>query len=167
MTHKVCSVDCSIELVKRERKTKERIIDKIKRNLLKTKSYYVKQAQASINRYVRIRDNGKCCISSGRPLNASGNLGGSFDAGHYRSIGSAPHLRFHLWNIHGQSKHDNQYKNGNVTEYRKGLIARIGIEKVEMLENDQTPRKYSIDDLKRISKIFAKKAKRISAQTKF
>jgi len=162
--HKACSPDCAEEHVRREKALAERRVDKGRREALKTRRDYTKEAQTAVNFYARVRDAGKPCISSGRMLGLSVKLGGASDAGHFRSVGSAPHLRFHLWNIHGQSKHDNRHGYGAPSEYRKGLIARIGIEKVEMLEADQTPRKYSIDDLKRIARIFTKKARRLIAR---
>ena len=40
-------------------------------------------------------------------------------------------------------------KHGNLIEYRKGLIKRIGIEKVEFLErNDHEPLKLTTDEIK-------------------
>jgi hypothetical protein len=86
------------------------------------------------------------CISSGRPL-ALDSIGGGYDAGHYRSTGSAPHLRFNEENVHGQSKHDNRYLSGNAVDYRIGLIKRIGLDKVEFLESNQAFKKWTVDDL--------------------
>ncbi|RZN55097.1 recombination protein NinG, partial [Avibacterium paragallinarum] len=44
-------------------------------------------------------------------------------------------------------------------EYRVGLIERLGIEKVQEIENDQRPRHYSDEDLRRIKRIFERKVK--------
>jgi hypothetical protein len=76
--------------------------------------------------------------------------GGAVDAGHYRSRGSAPHLRFDERNVHAQRKQCNRYDSGNVVGYRIGLIERIGLEAVEALECDQTSRDHSIEALKAI-----------------
>jgi hypothetical protein len=57
----------------------------------------------------------------------------------------------------------NRYLSGNVAEYRKGLIERIGIEKVEALEamnavgNIGKKEEYLI----RIKKIFTKKKQKV------
>jgi hypothetical protein len=48
---------------------------------------------------------------------------------------------------------------GNLTPYRKQLIKRIGKQRVLDLENDNKPKNYSIDDLKRIKEVFKKRAK--------
>ena len=81
------------------------------------------------------------------------------DAGHYRSRGSAPHLRFDERNCHAQAKRENRYLSGNVVDYRVGLIARIGLEEVESLEADQTPKKYTIAELKAIKAHYVAKLK--------
>lgn len=125
---------------------------------IKTRQQWLKEAQSAFNKWIRHRDKlaGHPCISSGKPLDWSGN---NVDAGHYRSTGSAPHLRFVEENCHAQSKHDNRYMSGNVVDYRIGLIARIGLEAVEALEADQTPRKYTIDDLKAIKQEYTRRLK--------
>jgi hypothetical protein len=89
----------------------------------------------------------------------SDKLGGSFDAGHYRSRGSASHLRFNLLNIHKQCVKCNRFKSGNAVDYRIELIKRIGLENVEKLESDNKPRKFTIEYLKRLKKIFNKRAR--------
>ena len=128
-----CDYDCATafakenipkgrEVKRREQKKK----DKVKLESLKTVGDYIKEAQVSVNRYIRARDYGKPCISCGVPY--SNGYGGKFDCGHYRSRGSASHLRFNLLNMAGQCVTCNRYNSGNVVEYRKGLIDKIGVE---------------------------------------
>jgi hypothetical protein len=128
------------------------------RDSIKTYSEWNSEAQSAFNRYIRVRDKFKTCISSGKPL-VNESVGGGFDAGHYRSRGAASHLRFNVFNCHGQSKHDNRYLSGNVVDYRIRLIERIGLERVERLESDNNPRKFSVVYLKRIKSIFTRKAR--------
>src|SRR5690606_30912224 len=125
------------EAAKREQE--ERAKTRVLREKMKTRSQWMKEAQIAFNAFIRERDRqaGHNCISSNRPLDWSGN---QVDAGHYRSTGSAPHLRFDPRNCHAQSKFDNQYRAGNAVDYRIGLIARIGLEAVEALETDNTVR---------------------------
>lgn len=153
---KVCGFGCAIELgvaakkrAQRMEQLKERRADKVKREKLKTRSDWIKDAQTSFNTYVRLRDSGKGCISCKSDCGET-SIGGSGDAGHFRSRGSAPHLRFDERNCHLQCKRCNRYLAGNVADYRVGLIARIGLEAVEALEADQDPRRHSIDDLREI-----------------
>lgn len=138
----------------------DRKIIRLKREQLKTRGEFLKEAQAAFNAFIRERDRvaGHACISSGMPLDWSGN---NVDAGHYRSTGSAPHLRFDERNCHAQSKHDNRYLAGNAVDYRIGLIARIGIHAVEELEADQTPRHYTKDDLIQIRDHYRAKLKEL------
>ena len=163
----VCSLECAIKQAQAKRAKAERIAGiedrktvKVKLEAIKTRSQWMKEAQIAFNAYRRevAKVNGYPCISSGRPLDWSGN---NVDAGHYRSIGSAPHLRFNEDNCHAQSKHDNRYLSGNAVDYRLGLISRIGLERVEALEADQTPRKYTIEELKAIKATYIAKLKEL------
>ncbi|MGY6772123.1 recombination protein NinG [Gallibacterium sp. ZY190522] len=168
---KVCSVECAIKLSKEQARKKREKLDKqarleSKKRLSalkeenKTKGQLIKEAQEAVNRYIRVRDENKECISCGKPL-VSERLGGGFDAGHYRSRGSSPHLRFYTLNIHGQCKRCNRHLGGNYHEYRVGLIERLGIKKVEEIEADNRERKYTEEDLRRIKRIFNKKTRLI------
>jgi hypothetical protein len=152
----VCTTACALSIVAIKKakaaisaKTAERKETKAKLEKLKTKGDYIKEAQAAFNRYIRLRDAGKPCICCGLPMGE--NIpGGAVDAGHYRSRGSAPHLRFDERNVHAQRKQCNRFDSGNVLGFRFGLRERIGMDALEALEADQTPRNYTIDDLKAI-----------------
>ena len=129
-----------------------------KRSLLTARDW-TKKAQAAVNAYVRLRDMGKPCISCGAmPEN---KLGGTVDAGHYRSRGAASHLKFNLYNINGQCVKCNRYNSGNAVDYRIGLIDKFGIDIVERLENDNEPRKFTIEYLQRVQKIFLKRVRHL------
>lgn len=166
-----CGYDCLKEyteknadqLADKTRKQK-RQEDRVKKEKLKTKGQWTKEAQAAVNAYVRWRDRKKNCISCGTSL-SSESLGGGYDAGHYRSRGSSPHLRFRLDNIHGQCKKCNRHLSGNVDKFRVGIVWRYGQEYLDRIEMDNTPKNYSIDDLKRIKRIFTKKL-RLRSNTK-
>lgn len=145
----VCSPACAAVHSRQEREKKERKEAKERKAKLKTRSDWMKEAQNAFNAYVRRRDQDKPCICCGKPLQGS-DIGGQFDCGHYRSVGSAPHLRFDENNAHGQTKQCNRYGAGRAVDYRRGLVARIGTDALEALEADQTPRHYTIEDLKRI-----------------
>jgi hypothetical protein len=135
------------EKTARHAKRLELKADRAKRESFKTYPQLVAETQKAFNAYIRLRDQlaGHACISSGRPLDWAGN---AVDAGHYRSTGSAPHLRFNEDNCHAQSKHDNQYKSGNAVDYRLGLIERIGLQRVEALESDNTVAKWTKEELR-------------------
>jgi hypothetical protein len=159
-TQKTCTnVKCALQLAVENREKKERKATKARKVEIRTKREWMKIAQAAWNKYVRVRDYGKpcpCCNSL-----PTVKFGGNTDCCHYRSIGAASHLRFHLHNAHAGCVKCNRYLSGNVSEYRIGLIKRIGIEKVEALESNNIPRKFDIEYLSRIKEIFTKKARRL------
>ena len=128
---------------------------------LKTRGQHQAEAQTAFNAFIRARDAGKPCICCGRSRNFGIGTGGEWDAGHYRSRGSAPHLRFDERNVHAQLKQCNRYDSGNVVGYRAGLIARIGLAEVEALESDHAPRRHSIGELQQIKKTYAAKAREL------
>jgi hypothetical protein len=105
---------------------------------------WVKLAQEAFNAYIRARDERLPCVSCGRHTDAKRN------AGHFRSVGAAPQLRFDEQNCHGQCEHCNSFLSGNLLEYRFGIRARIGAEAAERIENDNSIRRYSVDELKAI-----------------
>lgn len=167
---KACGVSCAVDLSKisaakaqAKQKKAERRQDKAKLDAMRTLPQLVKVAQSAFNAYVRARDAGKGCISCGNQLPID-TIGGAFDCGHYRSVGSAPHLRFDERNAHGQCKHCNRYLSGNHVEYRKGLIARVGQETVEDLECDQRARKYSKDELVALAEKYRRRAREVRRQ---
>jgi hypothetical protein len=157
---KTCGITCAKEegkqIVEKERakawtKEKKEWSDK-----LMTLSDHIQLCQKVFNTFIRIRDKGKPCISSGRPLITK------YDAGHYYSCGAYPNLRFHEDNCHGQSVHDNRDKHGNLIEYRERLIERIGMDSFLTLEAmKQIPRNYSIPEIKELTAHYRAKIKEL------
>ena len=157
----VCGSRCAAKSVKTARKA-EREQLKRRKDAIKTRSGWLKEAQAAFNAYIRERDRALPCICCGRWAEGE-SRGGVWDCGHYRSTGSAPHLRFSEINSHRQLKQCNRWGAGRAVDYRIGLIARIGLPAVEALEADQTPRKWTIDDLKAIRDLYRAKLKELKA----
>ena len=167
MGQAVCSPACAmIDAPRHEPKARKALADierkdiKVRKEKLKSRGDHMREAQQAFNEYIRARDQaaGHLCISSGKPLDWSGN---AVDAGHYRSVGSAPHLRFDERNCHAQSKQDNRFLSGNAVDYRIGLIARIGQEAVDALEADQSVRKYTVDEIKGIKAYYRAKTREL------
>lgn len=132
---------------------------KERKEKIKTARDYIKDCQVAVNAYVRYRDEGKPCISCGNlPEN---KLGGTMDAGHYRSRGAASHLRFNTLNIHAQCVKCNRYHSGAVTDFRIGLIRKIGQDLVDKLESDNAPRSFTIEYLQRCTAIFRKRLRHL------
>ncbi|EMV1563979.1 recombination protein NinG [Enterobacter hormaechei] len=133
---------------------------KAKRESFKTKAQWDKEAQSAFNRYIRIRDEGKECVSCGNPLIGKSNYltGSAIDASHYRSRGAASHLKFNVFNVHSACTRCNRQLSGNAVEYRIRLVDRIGLERVERLESDNSPRRFDVTYLKRVKAIFSRRA---------
>ena len=131
---------------------------KKRKEALKRIPDYIKDAQHAFNAFIRLRDRSKPCICCGQPLGES-SVGGLYDCGHYRSVGSASHLRFHEDNANGQRKVCNRYGAGRAVDYRIGLIARIGIERVEALEHSNAVHKWTKDELIEITQVYRTKLK--------
>jgi hypothetical protein len=148
MGQQVCSSPCASSFARRLREQKERKEMKARKAKLKTRSQHIAETQAAFNSLVRFRDRNETCISCSTVLaTLADQPGGGYDCGHYRSRGSAPHLRFDFRNAHGQCKKCNRYRAGNAADYRIGLISRIGLQAVEELEADQTGGDWTIDGL--------------------
>lgn len=132
-----------------------------RRERLKGVTEWQKEAQAAFNRYIRWRDFGKECASCGAALSGSSNYltGSAVDASHYRSRGAAAHLKFNVFNVHAACTRCNRQLSGNAVEFRIRLIKRIGLERVERLESDNTPRKFTIEYLRRVKAIFTRRAR--------
>ena len=157
-----CSMSCVVAHGKKgataaSEKRKRQTHAKLKESL-KTASQYRVEAQSAVNAYIRWRDRNLPCISCDAYGEHTGQ-GGYWDAGHYRSRGAAKHLSFHQHNIHKQCHKCNRYLSGNIVEYRKRLIDRIGIDKVKALESNNDIVKHDISYLKRVKKLFTKKLK--------
>lgn len=163
----VCGPMCGLEKARKKRerdeakaKAQDKKETRAKLEGMKTIPDLIKEAQHAFNAYIRLRDQAKSCICCGKPY-AESNIGGSYDCGHYRSVGSASHLRFNEDNAHGQRKYCNQWGAGRAVDYRIGLIQRIGLERVEALENNNTPKKWTREELREIKATYTAKAREL------
>lgn len=115
---------------------------KVRKEKLKSRADHLKDTQQAFNAWVRERDAELPCISCGR------HHKGKYDAGHYRTVGSNPALRFEPLNCHRQCSPCNTQLSGNIVNYRIALIKRIGAEQVDWLEGPHEPKKYTVEELK-------------------
>lgn len=157
----VCGVRCARK-VPVIAKQAARQHDAQRREALKTRKEVMQEAQQAFNAYIRLRDINRRCICCGSAFEPQ-KPGGSADAGHYLSVGAAPHLRFNEANVHAQRKNCNRPGGTTRAAFRAGMIARIGLADVERLEADQTLRKYTIDELRGIRATYRAKAKALKS----
>lgn len=162
----VCSPMCGLERARKKREAEEaksakveRAADRRKREEQKRIPDLIKEAQTVFNRWIRARDEKEPCISCGASPPDLRGLHAGRDAGHYRSVGSASHLRFDERNCHAQCVHCNQWRAGNAVDYRIGLVARIGAAAVAALEADNAPRRWTRDELIAIKATYTQKLK--------
>lgn len=146
-TQSVCGPRCAQKSVKAD-KRREAEETRARRVALKSRRDWLSDAQVAFNRWVRARDAALPCISCGKAT------GSNWDAGHYLTVGARPELRFTPDNCHKQCVKCNQHLHGNTAMYRVGLIARIGLERVEALEGPHPPAKWSVDELRTMRDAF-------------
>lgn len=158
-TSRVCSPICAKRNVTAA-KVAERADHKARKQAIKTIPQLLAAAQKEFNAFIRERDADERCISCGVLLSREA-IGGGFDAGHYRSRGSAKHLSFHEDNCHGQCKRCNRYGAGMAVDFRIGLVRRIGVERVGALETSNTPHKWTRDELIAIRALYVAKTKEL------
>lgn len=156
-----CQTAKAMYLLERKKKHDKKDWNKEKKErkeALKTNSDYVRELQVVFNTFIRLRDKDAGCISCPKPLI------GKYDAGHYFSTGSYPELRFNENNVFGQCVHCNQHKRGNLIDYLEGLQTRIGLVKIlELKDLANTPRKYTIDELKCLKVMYNQKIKSLKS----
>lgn len=165
MGQKVCGVPCATKSAKKARKEAveaarvERKRDKARREALKKIPELIADAQAAFNAYIRERDRHKGCFVCGRPF--TDKPGQVQHAGHVRSRGAAGHLRYNEDNCMGECEGCNGPHGAKPHQIKAGAIARIGAERFEALENDNTPHKWTREELIGIRDTYRAKLKEI------
>ena len=154
-TQQACSPRCAMTLVTQAKEKKARQELREGRQRLKTKSDWLKEAQVPTNAYIRERDRDEGCISCDKPA----SWGGQWHASHYRPVGNCSALRFHEMNIHKACSECNNFKSGNLVEFRIGLIKKVGIANVEYMESQNQAYSWEIDDAKEVKVYFKDKLK--------
>jgi hypothetical protein len=147
----VCSPKCGLAIrdVNQEKARKslaqiERKEIKVRKEKLKSRADHLRETQVVFNEWIRLRDAALPCVSCGR------HHEGQYHAGHYRTVGANPELRFQPLNVWKQCAPCNNHKSGDIVNYRIELVKRIGADKVGWLEGPHEPQRYTIEDLKAI-----------------
>ena len=117
--------------------------------------------QKVFNKFIRLRDKYKPCISENTSWKSD------HDAGHCFSVKQYSELRFNEDNCHGQSIGGNRFKEGNVEDYLTNLPNRIGEDKFkELLERARVSKQreyhWSLEELSKIRIKFKQKIKDLS-----
>lgn len=129
-----------------------------RRQAVKPLSHFRNQAQQAFNDFIRYRDRHLPCISCGR------HHDGQYHAGHFRTTGANPELRFDEGNCHKQCSVCNNHLSGNLTAYRPALIAKIGQARFDALMGPHKLPKWKRDDYIRIRDEYRAKLKVLKQQ---
>ena len=141
----------NLERIKKE--DKKRLNDK-KKELL-TVQDWIKIAQATFNQYIRLRDKGNVCISCQKQAKKE-------NCGHFFNANNHWNVRFDEDNCHMQCEYCNTFLSGNLIEYQKHLINKIGQEKYDALDaKARETRKFSISEIQEITRFYKEKIKNI------
>jgi hypothetical protein len=163
----VCNYACGLAIkdVNQEKARKaldqvERKEIKVRKEKLKSRADHLREAQTAFNEWVRLRDADRPCISCGR------HHDGQYHAGHFRSVGANPELRFEPDNVWKQCAPCNTHLSGNLVNYRISLLQMVGADRVDWLEGPHEPRKYTVEEINGIKthyRALARELKRATA----
>lgn len=104
-----------------------------------------KIAQRAVNKFIRERDADEPCMACQKPCRDGG------DASHFVAQGSSGFLRYHPDNIWKCCTSCNRYKHGNLLEFRINLVKKIGVERVEWLEEHRNDvKRWTREELEEI-----------------
>jgi DNA repair exonuclease SbcCD ATPase subunit len=160
----VCGFECSVKYTLKKREARELSEYKAERKKIKEAKEKIKtitelanETQTIFNKYVRLRDSHLPCISCKRFHD------GQYHGGHYRTTKAASQLRFNEDNVHKQCAPCNNHLSGNIAEYRINLIKKIGLDRVEALENNNQSVKWTKEELNELKRIYREKIKQIDS----
>jgi len=162
MGQAVCSPACAlIDGPRHAPKARKALADierkdiKVRKEKLKSRADHLKDTQQAFNAWVRARDAALPCVSCGR------HHEGQYHAGHYRTVGANPELRFEPLNAWKQCAPCNNHLSGNLINYRISLLQRIGEEKVAWLEGPHEAKKYTVEELKAMTAEYRAKTREL------
>lgn len=172
-TSKICTnMDCILSYAEKKRAKikaaqdkkaraeakKERMERKAKLEEYKPLSYWLTRAERACNEFIRARDS-DICISCGTMHSEA------WQAGHFISKGANSTIRYNSDNIHKQCIKCNMHLASNAIEYRKGLIEKIGIERVEALEAWHPPVKMTREYAQTVEQEYKLKLKQLKGKS--
>lgn len=154
-----CSVDCAYKVARINGGKKRAAQYRADKKRAKTRSAWLAEAQAAINKYRRLQD-----LFAGHGCISCGTHNGKMNGGHYKSVGASPETRFLPENISAQCERCNSHLSGNIINYRLGLIARYGVAYVEFLEGPHEAKHYTVEEIEGIKLKYSKMARDLEKQ---
>ena len=154
LQHYCLEPECVKAWIKSEKEKEWKLKKKKLKEDLKTSQDWMNEAQKVFNKYIRLRDKDKPCISCGNPKPKKVN------AGHFYSSGGHKFLTFDESNVHLQCEHCNSFLSGNLHDYRKNIVQRIGLCELQRLDREaQKTAKYTVEELKELINTYKGKIK--------
>ena len=142
--------------IKRMQAKKERDDLRKRKQALETTQQKILKTQKIVNKYIRLRDQGKQCITCSKILT------GKFDAGHYYNANNHHAIRFDPVNINGQCVRCNRDLHGSLIQYRNSIKDRWGMSELIRLDSmAQEIRKWTKWELDNIAEQFKKRIKNL------
>lgn len=137
------------------------------RSKSRSRSSAMRKADEAFSLYIRTRDSqpyeGRAfrCISCNRVLPIE-----QADCGHYVNRQHMS-LRFNELNCHAQCRHCNRFMEGNIQDYRKGLIQKIGEQQVLLIESlKHVTNKISTFELELLAKHYKQETEKFTFKIK-
>lgn len=152
-------VQAKRELGERRLLKAERSATRKAKQALKPLSHWHGKCQEDFNDWVRARD-----IVAGYGCISCGTKNGKMNAGHYRSVGSCPELRYRENQVWLQCERCNSYLSANLINYRVELVRRIGLEAVEEIEGPHKPMKATATELRALAATYRARTRALKAQ---
>lgn len=139
-TQVVCSIKCSVKVAKKVIREEK----KANRDMVVKYSVLMSEAKKQFQKWIRKRDENKPCVSCGK-LYAE-----QWDGSHYYKAEVFKGVIFDEDNVHKSCSYCNKWLDGNLNPYRIELFKRIGIDRVNNLDNKANTtrqKKWSRDEL--------------------
>jgi len=144
--------------------------DELKRYKDKSIKWMKEKARSVCHQYIRERDrdgNHFTCISCGQiKLIKTENGHSNYHAGHFKSAGEYPMLKYDEVNINGQCIQCNHFKSGNVHLYSESIIKKWGRAQYNRINaiasySNRVGKKWDKIELAEIIKYYSRKLKDI------
>jgi len=149
----VCSYQCALKF-NSEAEIKKRV-QEYKQNV-QSLSQLESLAKVVFQKWIRYRDENLPCISCGT------NTSNQWDGSHYFKAEIYSGVIFNELNVNKSCSYCNKWLDGNLINYRKGLIEKYGVlavEGLEQLANETRQYKYNKDELNEIINTYKLKLK--------
>jgi len=163
----VCGWQCALKhaSVKSQKEKKIKQIQdkketKAKRLELTTPTEWKNKLQKYFNKFIRIRDVKKGCISCGTSLENS-----KYDAGHFWEKSRYPFLRFDENNCFGQCVRCNKHRGSNAHEYRLRITERITPDQLMYLDDHRWHKlELTVDQIEQKIEFYKQKIKQLQVK---